>query len=143
MTAPTQTAPIMYVGPVQIKTHCAFQSQEQAMSTTLIVPCAMTLTNVSNHTQYLVAQTVSQTARALPALSEQTTMPFYPGQVLSLPNPPSGQRWQIVVMARKSVQHLMNDLSDALWVVLGLAAYGGYELVKNRHAIKQRVQRMF
>ncbi len=142
-TLPNATATKMVVGPVQVQSHCAFQSQVQPGVTTLRVPCAVSLTNVSGQTQYLVAQTTSQTARALPTLTEQTTVTFYPGQSLSLPHPATGQQWQIVIASRKSVRHLMGDLSDAVWVVLGLAAYGGYEIVKNRRAIGQRIKRMF
>lgn len=142
MSITLATTPLQ-IGPVAVKASCAVKSQVTANDTTLQVPCAIAIKNISGQTQYVIAQTQSASGRGpLPRIQEQSTVTFYPGQVMTLPAPPTGQVWEIVVTARQTVRHLMGDLGDIALVVLGLAAYGGYEVIKQRKTIYHRVKRM-
>lgn len=135
---------VMQVGPLGVQASCAFQSKVDPNMTRLIVPCGVRVQNTHQQTLYLTAQSISLNSTTnLPGLHETSTVTFYPGQIMSLPKPPSGQVWQIAVMTRRDVRHMLNRVGDIALVVLGLAAYGGYELVRNRRAITQRVRNIF
>lgn len=134
----------MQVGPLSVQASCNFQSRVQPQATTLLVPCAVGLTNTSGHTLFLTVQSQSANGNGpLPQLRETSTVTFYPHQIMTLPAPPTGQRWQIVAVTRKEIRHVLNDMGELSLLILGLAAYGGYEVVKHRKTIVHHIRNVF
>lgn len=133
------------VGPVTITTDSPFQSQTQGSGTVFVIPRGFRLQNTSGQTLFLSVESTADSAqrRRIPAMRETSTVTLYPGQRYDAPEPPAHQVWQVAVFTRRMIRHTLNDLGDFALVIAGLAAYGGYEVVKQRKTIYHRVRRLF
>jgi len=131
-------------GPLRVTYACpqGVTTSVQQGSVTLVATCALSLTNVSNQTQYVIIQSSPIQARTgLPTFTEQSVLTFYPGQTTTVPVPPTGQQWVVTAVSRRSVQHTMASLGDALVLVGGLAVYGAYEAFKQRKTLWHHIRR--
>ena len=138
----TTQFPVSQIGPVRIEAHCAFQSRVGTLGTEALIPCQAVLRNTSGVTQYFTAQTVVPN-QGNSAFTTQTTRVLYPGQTATLPNPPHGQAWLVVLVSRTVVSRVVDEFE---WVgigILGFAVYGLVEAIKQRKTIWQRVKRIF
>ena len=138
----TTQFPVSQIGPVRIDAACAFQSRVGTLGTELLIPCQAVLRNTSGVTQYFTAQTVVPN-QGNSAFTTQTTRVLYPGQTATLPNPPHGQAWLVVLVSRTVVSRVVDEFE---WVgigILGFAVYGLVEAIKQRKTIWQRVKRIF
>lgn len=144
-TLPTavDAAPVEDVGPVAIKAVKPFQSSVQRAGATVTIPSAFAIKNVSRQTLFLTARTMSPESRSVPQIQQTSTVTFYPGQVLVFPAPPAGRVWQVAVVSRRQVRHVVGDLGDFAFIVAGLAAYGGYELIRHRRQYWSQVRQRF
>lgn len=130
------------VGPVLVRSVCPVQSRVQATETVIQAPCAVAIENTSHQTQEVATQIVS-TRGVSPMMQISTTQTVYPRQVISLPPPPSGQAWLVVVISRADVQGVVHDMG---WIALGMLAFAGigvYATVKDRHNIARKAKSWF
>ena len=138
----TTQFPVSQIGPVRIDAACAFQSRVGTLGTELLIPCPAVLRNTSGVTQYFTAQTVVPN-QGNSAFTTQTTRVLYPGQQAELPAPPHGQAWLVVLVSRTVVNRVVDEFEWVGLGILGFAAYGLVEAIKQRKTIWQRIKRIF
>lgn len=90
---------------------------------------AVTLTNGNQNATAIIGAT---TTDASGNVVQDFDIDLPPGQQYTLPAPPQGQSWTIVVLTRSQVGRIAAEGGFVGLGILALAVYGGYRIVKDR-----------
>lgn len=110
---------ISYYGPLQIDSPCQVPTVGP-----LVLQCAATIRNVGPRSVTVAA--VDHHG------GPGTIMAIPPGQSMTLGAPPTGL-WQLVLVETRQVAGTVDSLGIVALGILGLAIYGGVELVRGQH----------
>lgn len=119
------------VGPVSVDAQCAVKATG---SLSFEVACAAKVKSMDYRTVYLCVSLVGAPSNTqLVGVNRQIRL--IPGGEVTLKAPPvPGSRWQVVIITQSELHRAAEAGGLIGYAILGLAAYGGYSLVRDYQA---------